>query len=108
MISFLNGNQDVAAKLKHHLPEIAVSSVVFGELLYGARAPARSSENVDKLTQFRQIVLIADFNEKSAEFYSKIRLSLHPKGRPTGEADMMNNIKHFENIENLNMENWLR
>jgi len=108
--------------MKSHLPDIAISSLVLGELLYGARASARSSENLERLKEFVKVVDIVDYDEKSAEAYSKIRLSLKQKGRPIGEADMLiasvaiansailvtDNIKHFEQIENLKLENWLR
>lgn len=46
VIAYLNGNQAIAEKLKSHLPDVAISSVVLGELLYGAGASARSSENL--------------------------------------------------------------
>ncbi len=49
VIACLNGNRNVAEKLKSHLPDIAISSLVLGELLYGARASARSSENLKNL-----------------------------------------------------------
>ncbi len=88
VIAYLNGNQEVAEKLKLYLPDITISSFVLGELLYGARASARSSENLEKLMEFRQFVDIADFDERSADYYSKIRFSLRKKGRPIGEADM--------------------
>ncbi len=122
VIAYLNGNQEVAEKLKLYLPDITISSFVLGELLYGARASARSSENLEKLMEFRQFVDIADFDERSADYYSKIRFSLRKKGRPIGEADMLiaaialadnailvtDNTRHFENIDDLSLENWLR
>ncbi|MCP4178455.1 MAG: type II toxin-antitoxin system VapC family toxin [bacterium] len=88
-------------------------------MLYGARASARSSENFEKLMEFRQLVDIVNFDERSADYYSKIRFSLRKKGRPVGEADMLiaaialadnailvtDNTRHFENIDDLSLEN---
>ena len=122
VIACLNGNRTIAEKLKSHLPDIAISSVVLGELLYGARASARSSENLRNLRKFLRLVDILDYDQKSADAYSRIRLSLRRKGRPSGEADMMiaaialadsailvtDNTKHFRHVENLRLENWLR
>ncbi|QTA85100.1 PIN domain-containing protein [Desulfonema magnum] len=122
VIAYLNGNQAVAEKLKSHLPDVAISSLVLGELLYGARASARSTENLRNLNAFAQLVDIIDFNQASADSYSRIRLSLRRKGRPSGETDMLiaaiavadnaifvtDNTKHFQHIENLRLENWLR
>ncbi len=121
VIACLNGSRTIAEKLKSHLPDIAVSSVVLGELLYGARASARSSENLRNLRRFLRLVDIIDYDRKSADAYSGIRLSLRRKGRPSGEADMMiaaialadnailvtDNTKHFRHVENLRLENWL-
>jgi tRNA(fMet)-specific endonuclease VapC len=122
VIAFLNGSRTVAEKLKSHLPDVAISSVVLGELLYGARASARSSENLRNLKNFLQLVELIDYDQKSADAYSRIRLSLRRKGRPSGEADMMiaaiamagnailvtDNTKHFCHVENLRLENWLK
>jgi len=122
VIAYLNGNQTIAKKLKLHLPDVAISSIVLGELLYGARASARSAENFRNLEKFVQLVHISDYNKKSADSYSRIRLSLRQKGRPSGEADMMiaaialannaifvtDNTKHFQHTENLRLENWLK
>jgi tRNA(fMet)-specific endonuclease VapC len=122
VIACLNGNQTIAEKLKLHLPDAAISTVVLGELLYGARASARSSENLRNLRKFLRLVDIIDYDPKSADAYSKIRLSLRRKGRPSGDADVMiaaialadnailvtDNTKHFRHVENLRLENWLR
>lgn len=121
VIAFLSGNHAVADQLKTHLPDVAISSLVLAELLYGARASARMSENIERLNQFLQIVDLVDFDQASAEAYGRIRLSLRQKGLPTGEMDMIiaavalakgavlvtHNTKHFENIEGLALEDWL-
>jgi len=89
VIACLNGNRTIADKLKSHLPDIAISSLVLGELLYGARASARSSENLKNLGKLIQLFDIHDYNKRSADAYSRIRISLRRKGRPSGEADMI-------------------
>ena len=38
VIAYLNGNQVVAARLKLYVPDIAASTLVLAELLYGALA----------------------------------------------------------------------
>lgn len=122
VIAYLTGNQTVAGQLKDHLPEVAICSLVLAELRFGARASARTDENLERLDQFLQIVEVADFDDASADTYSRLRLSLRQMGRPTGEMDMLiaavalandailitHNIKHFENIEGLVLEDWLK
>ena len=121
VIAYLIGNQTVAGQLKDHLPEVAIRSLVLAELRFGARASARTDENIERLNQFLQIAEIADFDDASADAYSRIRLSLRRMGKPTGEMDMLiaavalandavlvtHNTKHFENVEGLVLEDWL-
>lgn len=121
VIAYLTGNQTVARYFKDHLPEVAISSLVLAELRFGARASARTNENLERLDQLLQIVEVADFDDASADAYSRIRLSLRQMGRPTGEMDMLiasvalandailitHNTRHFENIEGLTIEDWL-
>lgn len=63
VIAFLNGDKSTAAHLKAHLPEVAVSSLVIAELLYGARASVRSSENLEKVNQLLRVMDVVDFDE---------------------------------------------
>lgn len=121
VIAYLTGNQTVAEHIKDFLPEVAISSLVLAELRFGARASVRTDENLERLDQFLQIVEVVDFDDASADAYSRIRLSLRRMGRPTGEMDLLiasvtlahnailitHNTKHFENIEGLNIEDWL-
>ncbi len=121
VIAYFNGNQIIANKLKIHLPHVSISTLVLGELLYGARASQRKNENLEKVYQLLHIVNVVDFNQACAEQYSHIRALLRKKGRPTGESDALiaaialasnatfvtDNIKHFQHIDGLVLENWL-
>ena len=121
VIAYFNGNRTIANKLKFHLPQVSISTLVFGELLYGARASQRREPNLEKVYQLSRIVNIVDFNQARAEQDSPIRVSLRQTGRPTGETDALiaavalaydailvtDNLKHFQHIEGLVLENWL-
>jgi tRNA(fMet)-specific endonuclease VapC len=64
---------------------------------------------------------IVNFNLSAAVEFGKIQAELRRIGRPTGELDAMiaavarsrgdilvtDNIRHFENITKLQLENWL-
>ena len=122
IIAYLNGDRAVAEKIKQHLPHIAVSALVVGELLYGARNSQRRERNLDNVYQFLRVVQVIDFDLASAEQYSHIRVSLRKKGRPSGANDMIiaaialahnavlvtDNTKDFEHIDKLDLENWLQ
>lgn len=121
VIAYLTGDQTVASQLRDYLPEVPISSLVLAELRFGVRASARADENAKRLEQFLQIVEVVDFDAVGADAYSRIRLSLRQKGRPTGDMDMLiasvalakdavlvtHNVRHFENIEGLAFEDWL-
>lgn len=89
VIAYFNGDKEIAAKIKNRLPDVAISSLVLAELLYGAGASAKQEENTEKVNQFIQVVDVVDFDQACAETHSKIRVSLRKKGRPTGEIDLL-------------------
>jgi tRNA(fMet)-specific endonuclease VapC len=121
IIAYLNGSQTVSEQLKRHLPDVAMSSLVWAELRYGARASAKAAENLQKLDLLLQIIPLIDFDQISAEHYSYLRLALRQKGKPTGEMDLLiaaiavthqailvtHNTKHFQHIDGLTLEDWL-
>ncbi|MGH2521543.1 MAG: type II toxin-antitoxin system VapC family toxin [Anaerolineales bacterium] len=120
-IACLNGHTAATAQIDLCLPEVFISSLVLAELLYGARASARASQNLERVTEFVQVVSVVNFDQASADAYSRLRYSLRQKGRPTSDMDMLiaavalandavlvtHNIKHFEYIEDLRLEDWL-
>ena len=121
VVAYLTGNRNVADHLAANLPDVAISALALAELLYGAQASARAEENTAALRQFLRTVRVANFDQASAEAYSRIRLALRQKGRPTGEVDALiaavavangavlvsHNTRHFEHIDGLLLEDWL-
>ena len=47
------------------------------------------NETSEEVAVQLQGVIISDYNQKRADAYSRIRLSLRQKGRSSGKADMM-------------------
>lgn len=120
VIGFLNGQEPLDEKVQAHLDALGVSSLVVGELLFGARNSARPSKNLARLRRFLRLVEIVDFDSDCADAYSRIRLSLRKKGKPIGDMDMLigsvaithdatlvtHNLKHFKVIDGLKVEDW--
>jgi tRNA(fMet)-specific endonuclease VapC len=108
-------------RFQQAIPDIAISSLVWGELLYGARASTRVEQNLTNLFRFIQVVPVVNYDEACAESYSHIRVALRQMGRPTGEVDALiasvaitydatlvtNNTRHFQHIPNLKLTDWL-
>jgi len=122
VVAYLRGDQAVAQKLATHAGDLAMSSLVLAELLHGASISARQEENTAHVKAFRSQVALVDFDEKSAEKYAEIRVSLRRRGLTTGETDALiaavalaheatvvtHNVKHFESIEGLAVEDWVQ
>ena len=99
---------------------IFISSIVAGELLYGAK-----KKNSHKLTKIVNLFLnsfkIIDYDKKAANEFAKIRVELEKRGLIIGAYDLQiaahakslgavlvtNNEKEFRRIKNLKVENWL-
>jgi tRNA(fMet)-specific endonuclease VapC len=101
--------------------EVAMSLVTFGELEYGALR----SQNVEKSSQIlndiTRFIPVLSMEQSVAEHYADIRADLAAKGKPIGNNDLWiaaharsldailvsNNIKEFERVEGLKLENWV-
>ena len=99
------------------------SSITLGELHYGAHwIPERTS---DLLQQLAETLLpnlpVLPFDSDAAVWYGEVRAELERLGTPLGEADLRigaialarglvvvtGNVRHFQRIPELSVENWL-
>ena len=121
VVAYLRGDRALAERIKTALPQVGISSLVLAELLFGARASARGQANLEAVRTFATAISVIDFDQTSADAYSRIRLDLRGKGRPTGEIDTLiaavalasgavlvtHNVKDFADVEGLSLEDWL-
>jgi predicted nucleic acid-binding protein len=103
--------------------EQATSSITLGELYYGAR---RLADGGDSLVRRIDSTLLPNlsvlaFDVEAARRYGELRAELERAGTPIGDADMRiaaiarandltvvtANIRHFERVAGLPVENWL-
>jgi predicted nucleic acid-binding protein len=129
---------DVVSNLLRPLPSIAlmrqvgdvatteqcISSITVGELMFGAhRAEGRTAEIVARI---EQVILpnleVLPFDGAAARIYGELRADLERRGVPIGDADtriaaialvrsltvVTGNVRHFERVPGLEVENWLR
>lgn len=99
---------------------VCISAIAVAELRYGIeRSPATSYRaQVDAFVGGMDIV---PFDGAAAHEYGVIRAALEQAGRTIGHNDMLlaahalslgatfvtNNVRHFERVPNLTLENWL-
>jgi len=117
-----NKPQYIKQKLKtvEEKHEIALSSIVVAELLFGAQK--KKSQKLTKIIHtFIDNFTIYDFDKQASFEYAKIRTQLEAKGEIIGANDLLisshakslgavlvtNNTKEFERIDDLNIEDWV-
>ena len=97
------------------------SSITLGELVYGARR--RGSASLMEKIEERVVAAlpILPFDADAARRYGEVRAELERQGTPIGDADVRiaaialvrrlivvtGNIRHFQKIPHLTVENWL-
>lgn len=102
---------------------IAISTIVYGELCYGVTHSPKSlqARRKDELIQFISLLQVVDWSQNAAEEYALIRADLQQKGTPIGNMDLLiaahakslnavlvtNNLKEFKRVAGLTCENWV-
>lgn len=101
--------------------DLSISSITLAELMYGVEASLNPEKNSLALNLFLSIVDILSFDDEAAAEYGRICAVLRKKGTPIGTMDMLiaahakskgltvvtNNVREFERVEGLNLENWV-
>ena len=101
--------------------EIKISSITVAEMEYGASKSKNREMNRSALKGFLSSFEIVSFDVKDAEIYGIIRAELEQNGNIIGPYDMQlaaqalrwdyifvtNNIKEFQRISKLKLENWV-
>ena len=117
----IKNNSQVLAKLSQNIDEgICISSIVKAEIEYGIYKSANYEKNRIAFETFLRNISIVSFDESAAKEYGKIRVDLERQGTPIGGNDLFiaahcralnyilitHNLKEFERVENLKLEDW--
>ena len=122
-VHFLNGAEGIIRKTQSIGAEnICTTMVNIFELKFGAYNSNRPGSNLARIEKLRRILTILDdFDDEIGTFFAKNKAQLRKKGVTVGDFDLLiagfasvknlclvtNNIKHFQHIPDLNIENWL-
>lgn len=116
-----NKPEQVLEKLKQNLSNgICISAITLAELQHGVEKSMNPEKNSMALLQFLSILDILPFDDLAAVEYGKICAYLQKRGTPIGTMDMLiaahaktenliivtNNVREFERVPNLKIENW--
>ena len=114
--------ENVLRKLHLNMNEgVAISAITLAELIHGVEASVYPEKNAIALNQFLSIVDILPFDDEAAAEYGKICAALRRQGTPIGAMDMLlaahaktkgliivtNNVREFERVDGLGLENWI-
>ncbi len=112
---------EVLAKFNEAAGHLAISSITLAELLHGVEKSQHISKNLKAVEDFCSRLDILDYNQQAAAHYGEIRAQLERLGTPIGVNDLhiagharslgtilvTNNIKEFERVDGLRLQNWL-
>jgi tRNA(fMet)-specific endonuclease VapC len=118
-----NRAPEVIQKLREiGVGNICISSITVSELQYGVYKSKQIKKNLKRLEEFLRPFDIIAYDEKSANYYGKIRSQLEKDGNVIGPLDMLiaahalrenltlitNNENEFQRVKSLKVENWIR
>lgn len=100
--------------------KVAMSSITYGELCFGAEKSTKPKETRRILEHLISLIPVLALDEIASEHYGKIRQSLQASGKPIGNNDLWiaahalagklilvtNNVAEFERVPGLKVENW--
>ena len=115
-----NRPEHVKQRFLEHEGRMAVSTITLGELVYGAEKSRHVERNLNDIEAMVARLELLPFDSSGAYHFGQIRASLSQKGKPIGPYDMMlagqarasglilvtNNVKEFEPVPGLMLEDW--
>jgi tRNA(fMet)-specific endonuclease VapC len=116
-----NRPQQVKRRFQQHHGRMGISTVTLGELVFGAEHSQQVERNLADIEALAARLEVLPFDNKAAYHFGQIRATLYRIGQPIGPYDMMiagharasglnlitNNVKEFERVPGLLLENWI-
>jgi len=116
-----NRPESVRALFSQHEGQMCISTVTWGELVYGAERSSQAERNLSDIEALGARLEVASFDAQAAIHFGQVRAELYQVGKPIGSYDMMiagharalglilvtNNMKEFERVPGLRLENWI-
>lgn len=113
---------EVHARFSRMQPgSVAMSTVTFGELCFGAEKSNKPKESKSVLDQLIHLIPVLPMDADVSVQYGKIRHRLQSTGQPIGNNDLWiaahalasklilvtNNVAEFKRVAGLKIENWV-
>ncbi|MFZ0242714.1 MAG: type II toxin-antitoxin system VapC family toxin [Desulfobacterales bacterium] len=123
VIYSLKGHATVKKNLeRNRRVALKISIITLMELYYGAYKSQQVAGNLAKIKRIEDSLEIIHLGRESSEIFAMLKAGLEKAGTPLDDFDLIlavcalshdlvlvtNNLKHFERIEGLKLENWTR
>ena len=122
LIYSLRGKEEVLEnfKIRRNNPK-SMSVITYGELIYGAKKSKYEEKNLAKVRRLVELFPVIDITPAIMETFGEIKAKLEKSGKIIDDMDLLiastalshnlilvtNNVKHFERISGLEVENWI-
>jgi len=117
-----NKPQEVRESFKLHADQMCISSVAYGELIYGAEHSAFPERDLEVIESMAARLEVLPFDTNDASHFGQLRAELASTGNIIGPYDLMiagharskglilvtNNEKEFNRVQGLRVVNWVR
>jgi len=104
-----------------HAGQMCISSITLAELLHGVEKNSMITKNLRKVEDFVSRLEVLPYENTAASHYGDIRTNMEKKGTVIGVNDLhiaaharseglilvSNNLREFERVEGLRLENWI-
>ena len=111
VLKAFNGNQG----------RMAISSITLAELAHGVEKSSNPARNMSVVEDFVSRLEVLPYDERAAWQYGLIRTALERQGTPIGVNDLhiagharslglilvTNNLREFERVPGISLENWV-
>jgi tRNA(fMet)-specific endonuclease VapC len=102
--------------------DVAMSSITFGELCFGAAKSSKRLEALQTLAALKQLIPVLPIDATTSVHYGQVRQHLQSIRRPIGNNDLWiaahalsselilvsNHLAEFGRVPGLKIENWIR
>jgi tRNA(fMet)-specific endonuclease VapC len=118
----MKGNKNIQNNfLKYEKTPKFISIITYGELLYGAKKSEQIEKNCARVYQIKNLFPIISIDMPVIEVFGDIKSKYRKAGIVINDFDLLigataithnqilvtNNIKHFEQIKELKIVNWI-
>lgn len=112
---------EVLEAFNRHAGQMCISSITLSELLHGAEKSANPEHNLRQVEEFVSRLEVIDYGTRAAAHYGDIRANLEKRGMTIGVNDLhiagharseglvlvTNNLREFDRVVALRLENWI-